>query len=98
MNALVVDAVPESVAFGDFDADGRLDLVTGGFRVWLGVADFQFEGPDVFPAAGDHYAGFADLDLDGDVDVYGASKRGWSTLRNDGHGSFVPPAVDYAGD
>ena len=86
------------LAVADVDGDGRLDLyfVTqlGGNELWRNLGDGRFE--DITTAAlalTDRVgvgASFADIDNDGDPDLFTTSVRGGNALlRNDGSGRFT---------
>ena len=84
---------------GDFDADGRVDLVTTfdststrvEFRKGLGDGRFQEPSGAVAVRAGARIAAVADLNADARPDVVVShTDSGWvSILLNDGRGSFT---------
>ena len=86
------------LAVADVDGDGRLDVYfvsqVGGNALWRNLGDGRFE--DVTSAAGvavrDRVgvtASFADVDNDGDADLYLTTVRGGNVLfENDGGGRF----------
>ena len=92
------------IALGDFDEDGRQDLVGagwgtyGGLRVWLGNGRGNWSAvPAVDP--GDFYAlTVDDLDADGHLDILAGRHRGGVGLyAGDGTGRFrsvTPPAAE----
>jgi hypothetical protein len=99
-----VGAGPTSVAVGDFNGDGKPDLVVtnrgndlGNISVLLNHGDGTF-APQVTYAAGDHPASVAvgDFNADGKLDlaVADSSSNTVSILLGDGNGVFQP-AVDY---
>src|SRR2546426_10749980 len=100
-------------AWGDYDNDGRLDLLITGFATNSGFCrvyhnDGEFDGEILFR---DIHAGIPDLggsaawgdyDNDGDLDILvtGVDSNGFpSTLiiRNDGNRIFTPPSVPLLG-
>jgi hypothetical protein len=78
--------MPFTIASGDFDADGKLDLVSGngavvGAGVFLGAGDGTF-GPmtaTIAPATG---VTTGDFDGDGKLDIGVAGGGGAAILRN----------------
>ena len=86
------------IAVADVDGDGLLDVYflsqTGGDQLWKNLGDGRFE--DITASAGVAVAGrisvsasFADIDNDGDPDLYVTTVRGGNVLfENDGHGHF----------
>jgi hypothetical protein len=86
------------VAIADVDGDGRLDIYfvsqAGGNQLWRNLGGGRFE--DITQAAGVAVDGkihvsasFADVDNDGDQDLYVTTVRGGNVLfENDGHGRF----------
>jgi len=72
---------------GDFDRDGRLDLLVGhrGPHTTLlrGTAERGFEPPQCYARAGGLQSA---VDVDGDGDLDAVTAQG--LLRNDGHGTF----------
>ncbi|MFO0867872.1 MAG: FG-GAP-like repeat-containing protein [Pirellulales bacterium] len=99
------------LAVADVDGDGRLDLYfvsqIGPNGLWRNLGDGRFA--DITEAAGvavrdrvKAAASFADIDNDGDPDLYVTSIRGGNVLlRNDGTGKFTDisasSGLDYVG-
>ena len=86
------------IAIADVDGDGRSDIYfvsqVGGNQLWRNLGGGKFE--DITSAAGVGVpdkvgvsASFADIDNDGDPDLYVTTVRGGNVLfENDGHGRF----------
>jgi hypothetical protein len=86
------------IAVADVDGDGRLDLYftsqVGGDELWRNLGGGRFQ--NITAAAGVGVPGkvsvtasFADIDNDGDDDLYVTTVRGGNMLfENDGHGHF----------
>ena len=99
------------IAVADVDGDGRLDLYfvnqVGGSALWRNAGGGRFE--DITAAAGVAVAdrigvsaSFADIDNDGDPDLYVTTVRGGNVLfENDGTGRFrdisIPSGTGYVG-
>ena len=92
------------ICFGDYDADGDLDLFVTGFNGALGCKLYRNEGDGTFsdqtqpsemffttPVGINAFAPrFADFDRDGDLDLFIAADFGTSQLvLNDGDGTFT---------
>jgi hypothetical protein len=91
---------PESVAIGDLNGDGQLDLATANrnvnnVSVLLGDGTGSFGMPTNFQVgSGPRSVALGDLDGDGDLDLAVANRlaSNVSTLLGDGTGSFAPQA------
>jgi len=99
------------LAIADVDGDGRLDIYfvsqVGGSQLWRNLGGGRFE--DITASAGVAVAdrigvsaSFADIDNDGDQDLYVTTVRGGNVLfENDGHGRFTDisaaAGVNYVG-
>jgi hypothetical protein len=87
------------ISIADVDGDGRLDIYflnqAGGNQLWKNVGGGRFQ--DITAAAGVAVAGrvsvagsFADIDNDGDADLYVTTvRRGNVLFENDGRGHFT---------
>jgi hypothetical protein len=93
----------EAVAVGDFNGDGKADLVLpglGGANVLLGNGDGTFQSPVAYPLGGTPgaYAGVAVGDFFGDgklgIAVVNTYSHSVSLLRGNGDGTFQS-AVNY---
>jgi hypothetical protein len=86
------------VAIADVDGDGRTDIYfvnqVGGNELWRNLGGGKFENMTAsagvaVPGKISVSASFADIDNDGDVDLYVTTVRGGNILfENDGHGHF----------
>ncbi len=92
------------VAIADVDGDGRLDLYfvsqLGGNELWRNLGNGRFENITDSAGVAVHgrvgvTASFADIDNDGDPDLYVTTVRGGNVLfENDGHGRFRDISAD----
>ncbi len=81
----------QGVAAGDLDGDGATDLaVTKQASIWAQFQRGGKLGSSLVTAIAPDPSGvvLADFDLDGDLDMAAVVGRGFSILRNDGHGLF----------
>ncbi len=104
-NSYAVGSGPDEIAPGDFDGDGRLDLVVASFNddagtVLLGHGDGSFTVGQPFTSGGapDGIAA-GDLDCDGKLDVVVANSGVdfVSVFRGHGDGTFAPALSVPAG-
>jgi len=76
--------LPQSVAVGDFDGDGHLDLASAGFDdpliIALGRGDGTFTAPTSYPSVGVGSVTFADLLGDGRAEAIVANWYGGDTF------------------
>jgi uncharacterized repeat protein (TIGR01451 family) len=84
---------PESIGVGDFNRDGKLDLVTaiqGGISVQLGNGDGTFRPAVTYAANGTFPIGLVvgDFNNDGNPDVAVSYNNGLYVLLGNGDGSF----------
>ena len=103
----------ESVALGDIDGDGDLDILTNGPQLFRndGTGQFTDDSHDLAFLTEGNGVGLGDLDGDGDLDAYFGSKYPRDVIMwNDGQGHFLdttpapgqltrnPSFVDFDGD
>jgi hypothetical protein len=90
-----------SVTLGDFNGDGKLDLVSGGYyglAVFLGIGDGTFSGP-LMPTNVTKVLSLASGDLNGDgkldLALVSSTSTNVTVLLGVGDGTFSNP-IDYA--
>jgi hypothetical protein len=102
--SFVVEAEPASVAAGDFNGDGKLDLAVGNNTDISVVSIFLGNGDGTFQSAVDYGSGsgfnsvaIGDFNRDGklDIAVADSGRNNVSILLGKGDGTFQP-MVDYA--
>lgn len=104
--AASLSSVENHVVAGDFDNDGRPDLLTASgadVRVWLGSGNGIFQPPlaSSLGAGGTNHVTVADFDRDGNLDVaassYGSTFRGeiLAIAFGYGDGDFAAPVFVY---
>jgi len=89
----------DGITMADVDNDGQLDMLLAGDNyghLYRNTGDGHFVLRQSFHGTDGYMGGFADLDLDGDVDlVFAGGGQAWM---NDGQGHFAPgPAVPLNG-
>ncbi|GAB3702315.1 hypothetical protein GCM10027592_31600 [Spirosoma flavus] len=100
-----VDNGPQSVAVGDVDGDGDLDLLTANYygntvsvRLNNGLGNYTAPATNPNPAVGDHPLSVAVGDVDGDGDLdFVTANAGSNTVSvrlNNGSGNFTPPTTN----
>jgi Calx-beta domain/FG-GAP-like repeat len=101
-----VGTTPRSIAFGDFNADGRIDLAvanqsSNNVSVLLNIGGGNFSTPTNFAVGGQPFSiVVADFNADGKSDLAAAhfSSNNVSILLGTGTGSFGAPTAASAGD
>jgi len=101
-----VGSGPTSVALGDLDGDGNLDIVTANYwdnnvSVLSGNGDGIFAAQSVFAAGdGPESVALGDLDGDGDLDIVSANSDDdtVSLLLGNGDGTFAAQSAFAVGD
>ncbi|GAB4020025.1 FG-GAP-like repeat-containing protein [Spirosoma koreense] len=100
---IVVGSNPVSVALGDVDGDGDLDLLTANgsstvsVRLNNGLGNFTAPAINPEPGVGNYPSSVAlgDVDGDGDLDLLTANGSSTVSVRlNNGSGNFIPPAIN----
>ncbi len=92
-------ANPYSVAVGDFNGDGRADLVVANLyvtdlSVLLGKGDGTFQAAADYGAGGSHFVAVGDFDGDGNADL-AVANYSIGVLLGNGDGTFQAP-MNYA--
>jgi hypothetical protein len=92
---------PSSVAVGDFNGDGVLDLAVANFgsfnvSVLLGNGDGTFQAPRSFVAGGSPlFVAVVDVNGDGRLDLAVVDFRGVRVLLGNGDGTFQKTRISY---
>ncbi|MCP4324009.1 MAG: BspA family leucine-rich repeat surface protein, partial [Alteromonadales bacterium] len=98
-NSPIIGVYRSSVAFGDIDNDGDLDILLTGYngsknisKTYTNDGDGDFEFKQELEGVGSSSVAFGDIDNDGDLDIlltgYNGSENISKTYTNDGDGDF----------
>ena len=94
---------PNSIAAGDFNGDGNLDLVTAnaltdGLTVLLGKGNGSFESPKLIQISPSPlFVAVADFNGDGKLDIVTVSETNLLVFLGDGRGNFKQPISTGSG-
>ncbi len=83
------------IALGDFDGDGRVDVMANGRAAHAGLSFFTGDGQGGFGAARTAWPSYfdplltADFDHNGTLDLIGFGQEGFSSLSGQGNGRFA---------
>lgn len=91
----IPDEFPVLIAVGDFDGDGKLDLLTGegtiNFLHGNGDGSFTLVGPEMPSSLDGATATVADLNGDGILDLLSGGYPGYLVMLGNGDGTFSSP-------